>query len=131
DTAFAQHTLLRTMRDMATWFCDAYASWQKGGVENANGRLRRCLNSDAKCNTPALGTYSIFLSSEPPSHLRNAAEGGGEEGKIRSFLGKPELPKVLHFASESTPSSDALSLHSRRAHGEYSGRPRSIPSRLG
>jgi IS30 family transposase len=28
---------------MATWFCDAYASWQKGGVENANGRLRRWL----------------------------------------------------------------------------------------
>ena len=25
------------------WFCDAYASWQKGGVENANGRLRRWL----------------------------------------------------------------------------------------
>jgi IS30 family transposase len=24
-------------------FCDAYASWQKGGVENANGRLRRWL----------------------------------------------------------------------------------------
>lgn len=43
DTAFAQHVLLRTMRDMATWFCDAYASWQKGGVENANGRLRRWL----------------------------------------------------------------------------------------
>jgi transposase, IS30 family len=38
DTAFAQHSLLRTMRDMTTWFCDAYASWQKGGVENANGR---------------------------------------------------------------------------------------------
>ena len=45
DTAFAQHALLRTMRDMATWFCDAYASWQKGGVENANGRLRRWLPS--------------------------------------------------------------------------------------
>ena len=43
DTAFAQHGLLRTMRDMATWFCDAYASWQKGGIENANGRLRRWL----------------------------------------------------------------------------------------
>ena len=41
DTAFAQHGLLRTMRDMTTWFCDAYASWQKGGIENANGRLRR------------------------------------------------------------------------------------------
>jgi IS30 family transposase len=43
DTAFAQHALLRTMRNMTTWFCDAYASWQKGGVENANGRLRRWL----------------------------------------------------------------------------------------
>ena len=43
DTAFAQHGLLRTMRDMTTWFCDAYASWQKGGVENANGRLCRWL----------------------------------------------------------------------------------------
>jgi len=31
------------LRDMTTWFCDAYASWQKGGVENANGRLRRWL----------------------------------------------------------------------------------------
>ena len=28
---------------MTTWFCDAYASWQKGGVQNANGRLRRWL----------------------------------------------------------------------------------------
>lgn len=43
DTAFAHHGLLRSMRDMTTWFCDAYASWQKGGVENANGRLRRWL----------------------------------------------------------------------------------------
>ena len=33
DTAFAQHGLLRTMRDMTTWFCDAYASWRRGGIE--------------------------------------------------------------------------------------------------
>ncbi len=31
---------------MATWFCDAYASWQKGAVENADGRLRRDLPRD-------------------------------------------------------------------------------------
>ena len=31
------------MRGMTTWFCDAYASWQKGGIENADGRLRRWL----------------------------------------------------------------------------------------
>ena len=43
DTTFAQHGLLRSMFNMTTWFCDAYASWQKGGVENANGRLRRWL----------------------------------------------------------------------------------------
>jgi len=43
DTAFAQHARLKTMCSMTTWFCDAYASWQKGGVENANGRLRRWL----------------------------------------------------------------------------------------
>ena len=26
---------------MKTYFCDPYASWQKGSVENTNGRLRR------------------------------------------------------------------------------------------
>jgi transposase, IS30 family len=31
---------------MATWFCDAYASWQEGAVEDANGRLRRDLPRD-------------------------------------------------------------------------------------
>ncbi len=43
DTAFAPHGLLRTMRTMTTWFCDAYESWQKDGFENANVRLRRWL----------------------------------------------------------------------------------------
>lgn len=43
DTCFARHGWLREALDMTTWFCDAYASWQKGGVENANGRLRRWL----------------------------------------------------------------------------------------
>ena len=43
DTAFAQHGLLASACAMTTWFCDAYASWQKGAVENANGRLRRDL----------------------------------------------------------------------------------------
>src|SRR4051794_17487292 len=34
DTAFAQHALLRSLRNMTTWFCDAYASWQKGGIRH-------------------------------------------------------------------------------------------------
>ena len=43
DTTFARHGLLKDFFGMKAWFCDAYASWQKGGVENANGRLRRWL----------------------------------------------------------------------------------------
>jgi transposase, IS30 family len=43
DTCFAHHALLRGMLGATTYFCDAYASWQKGGVENANGRIRRWL----------------------------------------------------------------------------------------
>ena len=46
DTAFARHGLLASACAMTTWFCDAYASWQKGAVENANGRLRRNLPRD-------------------------------------------------------------------------------------
>jgi len=33
--------LLRGTLSATTYFCDAYASWQKGGVENAKGRIRR------------------------------------------------------------------------------------------
>jgi IS30 family transposase len=43
DTCFARHQFLRGMLQATTYFCDAYASWQKGGVENANGRIRRWL----------------------------------------------------------------------------------------
>ncbi len=39
----ARYDLLRLMFNMTTWFCDAYASWQKGGIEDANSRLRRWL----------------------------------------------------------------------------------------
>jgi transposase, IS30 family len=40
---FAKHGLIRDALNMTTWFCDAYASWQKGAVENMNGWLRRDL----------------------------------------------------------------------------------------
>ena len=68
DTVFAQHALLRTMRAMTTWFRDAYASWQKGGVENANGRLRRWLPlnlTSTKCPTRKSRTSSLPPISRP------------------------------------------------------------------
>ena len=39
-TEFARHRRLHQLA-MATFFCDPYAPWQKGGIENAIGRLRR------------------------------------------------------------------------------------------
>lgn len=40
---FAAHTLWRDSLKINTYFCDPYASWQKGGIENSNGRLRHDL----------------------------------------------------------------------------------------
>lgn len=40
-TEGARHTKLRDDYSIATYFCDAYASWQKGGVENLNGLIRQ------------------------------------------------------------------------------------------
>jgi IS30 family transposase len=51
DTCFARHMLLRGMLSATTYFCDAYASWQKGGIENANGRIRRWLPRGADLDT--------------------------------------------------------------------------------
>jgi transposase, IS30 family len=41
-TEFAQHYRLHEL-DIETFFCNTYAPWQKGGIENAIGRLRRNL----------------------------------------------------------------------------------------
>jgi IS30 family transposase len=40
---FAKHTEVSNILGIKSFFCDPYASWQKGGVENTNGRLRRDL----------------------------------------------------------------------------------------
>ena len=39
---FAQHHQLHSL-GIETFFCNTHSPWQKGGVENANGRLRRYL----------------------------------------------------------------------------------------
>jgi IS30 family transposase len=40
---FAGHEIWLQYLNLPSFFCDPYASWQKGGVENTNGRLRRDL----------------------------------------------------------------------------------------
>ncbi len=41
-TEFARHHELHRI-GIATFFCDPYAPWQKGGIENAIGRMRRAI----------------------------------------------------------------------------------------
>jgi hypothetical protein len=59
---------------MATWFCDAYASWQKGAVENANRRLRRDLPRDLDLD--ALRAY-LVRHLGPCSPPAASCAGGG------------------------------------------------------
>ena len=40
---FLGYDHLATNHGIAAYFCDSHSPWQKGSVENANGRLRRYL----------------------------------------------------------------------------------------
>jgi transposase, IS30 family len=42
-TEGAKHTEIKEEYDIETYFCDPFASWQKGGVENANKLIRHYL----------------------------------------------------------------------------------------
>ena len=42
-TEFAEHFRLTEQLGLPTFFCDPHAPWQKGGIENAIGRMRRIL----------------------------------------------------------------------------------------
>ena len=47
---FAAHGALFESLGLQSYFCDPYASWQKGGIENTNGRLRRDLPRNTDIN---------------------------------------------------------------------------------
>lgn len=47
----ACHVQFRERFGVETYFCDPYASWQKGGVENTNGLIRRYLPQTKKLAT--------------------------------------------------------------------------------
>jgi len=57
-TEFAQHTDLHSIFGMQTFFCNPHSPWQKGQIENANGRLRRFLS------------YATSVKKLLPSHLQ-------------------------------------------------------------
>lgn len=47
----AHHVRLKNIFGIETYFCDPFASWQKGGVENMNGLLRQYLPTDTDMST--------------------------------------------------------------------------------
>lgn len=61
ETAFAYHYRLHRA-GIQTFFCDAYAPWQKGGVENGIGRLRRYLPRSTDLDHIATAQLSAIIS---------------------------------------------------------------------
>jgi len=91
-TEFASHHRLRDQLGIETYFCDPHSPWQKGGVENAIGRLRRFLPRKTNLNTVSptqLLAIARLYNNTPRQCLdyRTPAE---------AFL------QVLHFECEST-----------------------------
>ena len=92
---FSQHHQLNTQLQMKTYFCDQHSPWQKGGIENAIGRLRRVLprKSEPSLLTQkhldlVVGRYNQIprkcLGYQTPAEVFNA--------------------QLMHFKCESTPS---------------------------
>ncbi len=107
----ARNDLLRSMFNMTTWFCDAYASWQKGGIENVNGRLRRWLprNLDIAVLDEQELQDAVFTANVTRRKYLGYKPRFQE---MRADLGKTsksDLLKPLHFTLESTAQSCALS----------------------
>ena len=81
------HTKIRDAFRMDTFFCAAYAAWQKGGVENANGLIRRYLPKKTDLATltdDELHTIQEKLNDRPrkklnyktPNEVLRASLGG-------------------------------------------------------
>lgn len=91
-TEFAFHYKLHSL-NIQTFFCDTYSPWQKGGVENAIGRMRRTLPRK---------TDLVTLSEERFVNLIQAYNNTPR--KCLDFRTPAELfwKELLHFKCEST-----------------------------
>ena len=66
------HVRIRDDYGIQTFFCDAYASWQKGGVENINGLLRQYIPKDAdlsRMTDEDISTIQEMLNNRPRKSL--------------------------------------------------------------
>jgi len=86
---FARHQRL----PLKTFFCDPHSPWQKGGVENAIGRLRRYL--PRKTNLKEIKPHEIIAITQKYNHTPR---------KCLDYKTPAEvfLNQLLHFKCEST-----------------------------
>jgi IS30 family transposase len=92
-TEFAEHHTLNKKLGLPTFFCDPHSPWQKGGIENAIGRMRRPLprKTDlAKLRPHQLTALVADYNNTPRKCL-------GYRSPAQAFLSQ-----LLHFECEST-----------------------------
>jgi IS30 family transposase len=88
-TEFAEHYRI----GLATYFCDPHAPWQKGGVENAIGRIRRFL--PRKTDLSSITEQQILALARTYNHTPRQCLDFRTPAEVFS--------RVLHFEWESTP----------------------------
>jgi IS30 family transposase len=93
-TEFAEHHRLHQTSSLQTFFCDPHSPWQKGGVENAIGRIRRFLPRTT--DLQALHPQDIARSIHAYNHTPRQCLDFHTPAEVFS--------KMLHFKRESTPS---------------------------
>jgi IS30 family transposase len=92
-TEFALHHVLRDKLGIQTFFCDPHAPWQKGGIENAIGRMRRSL--PRKTDLAALTPDQLMALARRYNHTPR---------KCLDFQTPAEVfSQALHFKCDSTP----------------------------
>lgn len=91
-TEFAHHFRLHKTLHMQTFFCDPHAPWQKGGVENAIGRLRRDL--PRRTNLDRLSQDDLLQIARRYNHIPRKCLDYQTPAEVFSQL--------LHFKCEST-----------------------------
>jgi IS30 family transposase len=90
-TEFARHQTLHRLA-IKTFFCDPYAPWQKGGIENAIGRMRRFFPRKTNLATLTRKRFQALVSA-----YNNTPR------KCLDFKTPAEtFTKLLHFECEST-----------------------------
>lgn len=91
-TEFAEHHVLQKSLGIKTYFCDPYKPWQKGGVENAIGRLRRRLPRKTDLNN--VSTKQLQQLAALYNHTPRKCLGWQTPAEV--------FAKLLHFKCEFT-----------------------------